>query len=203
AKGILAVGAVDANEERSSFSSIGYSADGRVKPDVMAMGGSVAYVNSATGLVAQGSGTSFASPLISGLCSGLMQAYPKLTHEELIQAVKYSADRFGEPNAYYGYGIPNYEKASDFARLLLDRESELVFPNPFGSHVYIKIREEEVGYLLNWKLYTVIGELVGEGDAVMENSLINLFSTGEVFPAGLYCLRTSCNGHLSTFKLIK
>ncbi|MDB5257144.1 MAG: hypothetical protein JWM14_1839, partial [Chitinophagaceae bacterium] len=135
AKGILSVGAVDANEERAAFSSIGYSADGRVKPDVMAMGVSVSYVNNANGQVAQGSGTSFASPLISGLCSGLMQAYPQLTHEELIRAVKYSADRFEEPNAYYGYGIPNYEKAFAFARLLLDKESELVFPNPFGSHV--------------------------------------------------------------------
>lgn len=203
AKGVLAVGAVDTNEERVSFSAIGYSADGRVKPDVMAMGSSVSYVNNASGHVAQGSGTSYASPLISGLCSGLMQAYPKLTHLELIQAIKYSADRFENPNPYYGYGIPNYERASDFARLLLDRESELVFPNPFGSHVYIKLKEDQVGYLLDWKLYTITGELVGEGDTLTTSSLVNLFSTGDVFPAGLYCLRTSCNGHFSTFKLIK
>jgi serine protease AprX len=203
AKGILSVGAVDANEERAAFSSIGYSADGRVKPDVMAMGANVTYVNNATGNISYGSGTSFASPLISGLCSGLMQAYPQLTHEELIRVVKYSCDRFEDPNAYYGYGIPDYEKASDFARLLRDKESELVFPNPFGSHVYIKIREDEVGYLLNWKLYTVTGELLREGETMTENSLVNLFSNGEALSAGLYCLRTSCNGHLSTFKLIK
>jgi len=203
AKGILSVGAVNASEDRASFSAIGYSSDGRVKPEVMAMGASVSYINYATGHIAQGSGTSFASPLISGLCAGLMQAYPELTHEELIQAIKYSADRFEEPNPYYGYGIPDYERASDFARLLLNRESESVFPNPFGSHVYIKIREDEVGYLLNWKLYTVTGDLVGEGDIQTANNLVNLFSTGDVFPAGLYCLRTSCNGHFSTFKLIK
>lgn len=203
AKGILSVGAVDANEERVAFSSVGYSADGRVKPDVMAMGSNVSYVSQANGLVTQGSGTSFASPLISGLCSGLMQAYPTLTHQELIQAVKHSADRFEEPNAFYGYGIPNYERASNFARLLLDKGSELVFPNPFGSHVYIKIREEDVGRILEWKLYTVTGELLGEGNVQAETSLLNLFSTGEVLPAGLYCLRTSCNGHFSTFKLIK
>ncbi|MDB5257190.1 MAG: hypothetical protein JWM14_1885, partial [Chitinophagaceae bacterium] len=58
-------------------------------------------------------------------------------------------------------------------------------------------------YLLNWKLYTVTGELLGEGDAMTENSLVNLFSSGEILPAGLYCLKTSCNGHFSTFKLIK
>lgn len=203
AKGILSVGAVDVNEEKASFSSIGYSADGRVKPDVMAMGVNVAYASQATSQVAFGSGTSFASPLITGLSAGLMQAFPKLTHDELIRAVKFSADRFNEPNPSYGYGIPNYERASDFARLLLDKENELVFPNPFGSHLFVKIKEEEVGYLLQWKLYGTTGQQVKEGELLTESSLVNLLSIGEGLSAGIYCLKVSCNGHFSTFKLIK
>jgi len=203
AKGILSVGAVDFNKQRAAFSSIGYSADGRVKPDVMAMGANVTYVSNATGNIAYGSGTSFASPLISGLAAGLMQAYPALTHEELIQAVKFSSDRFEAPNAHYGYGIPHYEKASDYARLLLDKENESVFPNPFGSHLYVKIREDQVGQSLQWKLYTVTGELVIEGEKETESSIVNLFSMGDALNSGLYYLKFSYNGHYSTFKVIK
>ena len=201
--GILAVGAVDANEERATFSSIGYSADGRVKPDVMAMGVNVAYANNSTGQVAFGSGTSYASPLITGLSAGLMQAYPELTHDELILAIKYSADRFESPNAYYGYGIPNYDRASAFARLLLDKGSERVFPNPFESHVYVKIKQDEVGSALNWKLYTTTGQLVGEGQTIADNSIVLLDFINESLSVGIYCLKISCNGHFSTFKVMK
>lgn len=203
AKGILTVGAVDVNENRASFSAIGYTTDGRLKPDVMAMGSSVAYVNSANGNVAYGNGTSFASPLITGLSAGLMQAYPALTHTELIQAIQYSSDRFYKPDPYYGYGIPNYERASDYARLLLDKESEGVFPNPVGSYVYVKIKEHQIGHPLHWKLYTAKGELVEEGEKTTESTLVNLFSSGEALKHGFYCLSVSCNGHFVTYKLVK
>ncbi|MDF2456521.1 MAG: in-like serine protease [Cytophagaceae bacterium] len=203
AKGILTVGAVDVSENRASFSAIGYTSDGRLKPDVMAMGSSVAYVSSATGNVAYGNGTSFASPLIAGLSAGLMEAYPALTHHELIQAIQYSSDRFENPNPNYGYGIPNYERASDYARLLLDEENEGVFPNPIGSNVYVKIKKNQVGHPLHWELYTVKGELVDEGEKATESSVVNLFSTGESLKQGLYCLKISCNGHFSIYKVIK
>ncbi len=203
AKGILTVGAVDVSENRASFSAIGYTSDGRLKPDVMAMGSSVAYVNSATGNVAYGNGTSFASPLITGLSAGLMQAYPTLTHRELIQAIQHSSDRFSTPNAYYGYGIPNYERAFDYAALLQDKESEGVFPNPLGSHLYVKIKENQIGHPLEWELYSVKGELVDEGEKAAESSLVNIFSTGESLKQGLYCLKVSCNGHFATYKVVK
>jgi serine protease AprX len=201
--GILAVGAVDFNEERASFSSIGYSADGRVKPDVMAMGVSVAYANNSNGQVSFGSGTSFASPLISGLAAGLMQAYPQITHQELIQAVKYSSDRYESPDAYYGYGIPNYERASSYAKLIVDKESELVFPNPFGSHLYVKIKEDGIGNPLQWKLYAITGQLVAQGETIPETSVLDLSAAGELLSTGIYCLTIACNDHFSSFKVIK
>jgi serine protease AprX len=203
AKGVLTVGSVDLNEQRAATSSVGYSADGRVKPDVMAMGANATYANIFNGGTSIGSGTSFASPLVSGLCAGLMQAYPALTHEELIRVVQYSADRFETPDAYYGYGIPHYKKAFDYARLVLDKEGELVFPNPFSSQLYVKIRATEVGQWLHWQLYTTKGELVEEGDQLAETNIVRFLYNGEALPSGLYCLKISGNDHFSTFKVIK
>ena len=210
--GILSVGAVDASKQRATFSSIGYSADGRVKPDVMAMGSSTSYVSAGTGAVAYGSGTSFASPLISGLAAGLMQAYPTLTHDDLILSVISSADRYASPNADYGYGIPNYQEASAYARLLVasiydqlltDQGSELVFPNPMTTVLSLKIPLKEVGHVLNWKLYTVTGALVEEGELLAESVVVNLFSDAAALNKGIYCLTVSYEDHFSTFKVIK
>jgi serine protease AprX len=106
ADSILCVGAVDFNRSHVGLSSHGPSADGRVKPDVCAMGGGTAYyvVNNT---VAQGYGTSFAAPLISGLCACLFQKYNLVTNIEMADAVRRSADRFNNPDSLYGYGIPD------------------------------------------------------------------------------------------------
>ncbi|MDB5273605.1 MAG: in-like serine protease [Chitinophagaceae bacterium] len=209
AKGILAIGAVDNTRQRSPFSSTGYSADGRVKPDVMAMGTGVTYANS-FGSVSTGNGTSFASPLISGLAAGLLQAHPTLTHDQLIQSVIHSADRYSTPDADYGYGIPNYQDASNYAHLLTatlaqvsNDENEWVFPNPIQTSLSLKIPMDQIGYWLDWKLYDAVGALVEEGKIFTETSLINLSSLDQGLSAGIYCLQVSCNNHFSTFKVIK
>ena len=101
---------MDIDENRTEFSSIGPSADGRVKPDLMALGSGVVgtgfeIINPAL------NGTSFASPLITGLAACLMQMYPE---EERINSTMREkllslADRFDTPDDFYGYGIPTYE----------------------------------------------------------------------------------------------
>ncbi len=106
ADSILCVGSVYDSKARVMNSGQGPSADLRIKPDVMAMGGNTAYVNGSN-TVSFGTGTSFASPLIAGLCACLMQKNKYVTNIELVNAVKRSADRFGNPDTLYGYGIPN------------------------------------------------------------------------------------------------
>ena len=58
---LLTIGAVDASENYVSFSSIGPSFDGRVKPDVCAKGLS-ATVSNTSGIIVTSNGTRF-SPL--------------------------------------------------------------------------------------------------------------------------------------------
>jgi len=75
AKGILAIGSVNKDLTVSGFSSRGPTGDGRIKPDLAAMGNGTALVRS-NGTVGFSNGTSFSAPQISALAAGLWQARP-------------------------------------------------------------------------------------------------------------------------------
>lgn len=110
ARNILTVGAVDENGLNAPFSSVGPTADGRIKPDVMAMG-SPASIITGRGVILNDMGTSFSAPLVSGLVACLWQALPDKTALEMIDLVKRSANRYRQPDNIYGYGIPDFWKA--------------------------------------------------------------------------------------------
>jgi subtilisin family serine protease len=104
---MLAVGAVDSLGFRAGFSSIGPTADGRTKPDVMAQGVSV-LIASASGQpdsYAWLSGTSFSCPLTAGVAACLIQARPRWSLTQLVHAMKSSASRAANPDDYYGWGL--------------------------------------------------------------------------------------------------
>ena len=107
---VLTVGAVNKNLVNARFSSIGNSADGRIKPDVMAVGVS-SVVTGTDGSVSKGNGTSFASPIMCGVVTCFWQACPWLTAKEVIEAVRQVGDRVDYPDNIYGYGVPNLWKA--------------------------------------------------------------------------------------------
>lgn len=89
AENVLTVGAINKQGVLAPFSSIGNTADGRVKPDVMAVGlGSD--VMGTDGIVRGANGTSFSSPIMCGMVACLWQALPDLTAKELIELVRRS-----------------------------------------------------------------------------------------------------------------
>ena len=107
---VLTVGAMNWKLVNADFSSIGNTADGRVKPDVMAIGkGSV--VSGTDGTVSKANGTSFASPTMCGVVVCFWQACPWLTAKEVIRAVRQAGDRVDYPDNIFGYGVPNLWKA--------------------------------------------------------------------------------------------
>ena len=110
AKDIIAVGSIGSNGLNMAFSSVGPTADGRVKPDVMAPGNPVA-VLSGRGSVINDMGTSFSAPLISGLAACLWQALPEMTVRELIDVIKRSSNQYEYPDNIMGYGVPDFWKA--------------------------------------------------------------------------------------------
>ena len=107
---MLTIGAITADSARSHFSSVGYTADGRIKPDLMAMGTNVAVVGS-DGQIVSSSGTSFSTPIMAGLSACLWQALPELTSFEMIQLLRKTANAFFHPDSLMGYGIADVYKA--------------------------------------------------------------------------------------------
>lgn len=108
---ILAVGAVDADRMVASFSSRGPSADGRIKPDVAAMGLHTIGLDGAGWNTGPINGTSFASPLVAGLSACLWQLHQDRSAHEVMAAIRTSASLHNQPNDDIGYGIPDFWRA--------------------------------------------------------------------------------------------
>lgn len=110
ADNVLTVGAIDKRAVLATFSSVGNTADHRVKPDVVAVGVGSDVIRT-DGNQGRVNGTSFSSPIMCGMVTCLWQACPTLTAKEVIELVRRSGDRAGFPDNIYGYGVPDMWKA--------------------------------------------------------------------------------------------
>jgi subtilisin family serine protease len=109
---ILTIGAIsDVETQRiAAFSSVGPSQDGRVKPDVVALG-APARVISGRGTITDSMGTSFSSPVVCGLVACLWQGLPHRSAEEIMDIVRQSGHNYLHPDNIYGYGVPDFWQA--------------------------------------------------------------------------------------------
>ncbi len=115
---VICVGSVNSNKNRSSFSSVGLSVDGRIKPDVCALGSgnyTAAPGSGSTGYTT-GSGTSFSCPMTAGVCAVLLSANPNLTPRQVWQLLTQTADSAFAPNRRRGWGLINCWEAVKLAR---------------------------------------------------------------------------------------
>ncbi len=104
---VFTIGAVTSSGVRSSFSSVGPTFDGRIKPDLMAMGSNVFHASSFGNTYSSGNGTSFSCPLAAGVCALILQKNPSLTPMEVLDALRSTASRSNIPDNQYGWGIIN------------------------------------------------------------------------------------------------
>ena len=107
ADNVITVGALNRQLVNANFSSLGPSYDGRIKPDIMAIG-NPSYLMYGEGEIIRANGTSFSSPTACGMVACLWQALPHLTARELIDVVRRSGDNSQHPDNVYGYGLPNF-----------------------------------------------------------------------------------------------
>lgn len=113
---VIAAGAVTASGERASFSSVGPSADGRVKPDVAAQGLLVTVAGSRPGQYQLASGTSFSCPLTAGVVALLLQAHPDYSVDDVLRVLRGTARQAAAPDNLLGYGIVDAVAAVDARR---------------------------------------------------------------------------------------
>jgi serine protease AprX len=111
-KNVIAVGALSTNGVKASFSSFGPTSDGRIKPDVSALGVSVFHVVSGTtSMIDYSSGTSVACPLVAGVASLIVSARPDLTPAQVRDALRNTASIAANPNNEIGWGNIDAYKA--------------------------------------------------------------------------------------------
>jgi hypothetical protein len=130
-KNILTLGAVNpipggynqpSNVVQASFSSLGPTGDGRIKPDVVADGVNVlSSISTADNAYDIYSGTSMATPATAGSSFLLQEYYGKLHHDSLMLSATlkglliHTADEAGNspgPDYTFGWGLVDIEKAA-------------------------------------------------------------------------------------------
>lgn len=193
AKEIITVGAVDAEEKHAAFSSFGPSFDGRVKPDVMAMGAAATFASLDSTFI-QGNGTSFASPILCGMTACLWQAHPNKSNTEIMDAVKQSAHLYTTPNDSMGYGIPNFWTAH-----LLLRETETsndskltLYPNPTSGNVRFELEVSDSDEPRNVRVYDASGRIVyDQCFEVLEDQVLGELQLPSDLTPGTYFVEVS------------
>ena len=106
AERILTVGSVSPTTGYvSSFSSVGPTADGRLKPDVCAPG-ELLYPDGDDDEFKHIQGTSFATPLVCGFAACVRQLHPEWNTEKLWREIRKSASLYPYFDYAHGFGIP-------------------------------------------------------------------------------------------------
>ncbi len=163
---VLSVGAVDIDGDRTGFSSLGPTYDGRIKPDVMALG-LYAYVATTADTSSYGysSGTSFSCPLTAGAVGLLVQAHPDWSPMEIIEALRSTATQSSSPDTLMGWGIVQAYDAryADWAGVddIEVAAPRLVWasPNPSSRGTLVEFTARERGRVLV-AVYSASGRLV-------------------------------------------
>ena len=144
AENVIACGAVDSDGNIASFSSQGPTADGRIKPEVCALGVSTycAGVNS-TSAYRYENGSSLATPLVAGAAACVLQAHPDWTPQQVREALMMTASDPENPDNQYGWGIIdvieaiNYNNPNPFYPAYYTLSNP--FPNPFNSWIQFDV----------------------------------------------------------------
>ena len=195
AENVLTVGAVDSFENYASFSSIGNSADGRVKPDVCAKGLN-ATISNTSGGITTASGTSFAGPILAGMVATFWSAKPNLTATQVIQFVKESADQYTTPDIYKGYGVPDFQLALSLSTESFNNNTVLIYPNPVATQLTIQLNDNETGTII---IHNQLGQKVLTKNVSNQQNTINVTSLA----SGIYFYDFSSNNSKLQGKLIK
>lgn len=160
---VLAVGSVNWQGFASTFSGVGPTFDGRIKPDVAAPGEGVIVLGSA-GELGGATGTSFSAPLVAGLAACLMQAAPSANPMQVIEALRKSGSRADRPDTLAGWGVPCGPAALRHLWGLTSVPEEKsavgrLFPNPAAASWSLEVPLEDSALRWRFDWYDGAGRL--------------------------------------------
>jgi serine protease AprX len=203
-KNVLSVGAIDTSLQLAEFSSRGPTADGRIKPEVVAVGSRTKIVN-ASGIISIGYGTSFSAPQVAGLVACLWQSNPDKSPAEIRDAVIKSSSKFFNPDNNYGYGIPDFGIALSTLNFeaLESGQNIRISPNPFQTGFRFRFENIQTA-VESIRIISSMGKIVLSYNGYWENNEDG--TIGELFSInpGIYVFEgISSNGDLYRTKIIK
>ena len=182
-QGVLSIGAVDSEGVYASFSSQGSDIQPSIKPDVVAQGYQSKVINIYDQIVSN-SGTSFSSPIMAGAIACFMQAYPRLSANEIMNLIRESSSQFNNPDYQLGYGIPNLHNAYELAsNLTLD--NFIVYPNPVINYLNIISQWNISNYHID--IFDINGKLIYSNYFTNPRPIINT----DLFSKGIYLMKIS------------
>ncbi len=205
---VFTIGAVNDIDQRASFSSIGPTADGRIKPTVMARGEGATIAVGTQNVSTSGNGTSFSSPIMAGMVACLWQAHPEMSLMQVQEAIKESGSYANDPNDYMGWGIPNFFGADS---ILTSIDSPIyvdnliaAYPNPFLDKINVKLNidssEVVTLELLNIAGLTIFSKVYAIAN---QDNIIRLTSEIISLQKGIYFLRVITKNKVAVIKLVK
>lgn len=103
ADSVLSVGGIDAKGVHIDFSSFGPTADGRMKPNVVAFG---QVISVSKNDIKKGYGTSYAAPLVTGFAACVMQLHPEWDNMRVFEEIQKSGHLYPYFDYAHGYGVP-------------------------------------------------------------------------------------------------
>jgi subtilisin family serine protease len=185
---VISVGAVFLNKQRAPFSSYGPTVDGRIKPDLMALG-----INNTTARFGEGgagylnsySGTSLACPMVAGVCAMILSANSNLSPMQVRDLLRETADSSIRPNNFRGWGIVNAFSA-------IQRSINAFIPSDFELQQNLK-KDAEISLIV----YDLTGK---EITRILDNVFYSA-GTKEIpfdfsrFSSGVYLYSLLANGN--------
>ena len=215
AEHVIAVGAVSIPEEGAPviapFSLGGPTADGRIKPDVVAPGWGIS-IQFGKGVYLM-NGTSYSAPIISGLCALLLEAHPEWTPSTIMAALKFSSLDFGVsgPDNDYGWGLPDAYLALNYVESGIEEKSSLKnrefilsqpYPNPFNPIITIKFTVQRES-MVTVDIFDITGRRISR---IVDNMFIpgkyQTIWNGENHASGVYFIKATASESIDIKKAV-
>ena len=200
---VLAVGGVNAALQKVPSSSIGPSADNRIKPDLAALGSGVKVVR-ATGQISTASGTSLAAPLVTSLAAGVLQRYPELGNKEVISLLRQTASQAKNPDNLLGFGIPNFRAIVNYQEGVAQTRPFEIYPNPLKDDTLtISPYDPDVIDSCEVEIISSQGQIIGRGTVYFDWLNRTYQADMSAMAPGVYFIRIHSEKTRHTFKLVK
>ena len=208
AQNALTVGACYSDGSYVSFSSRGNTADGRIKPDIVAKGQSATLVTNLEPTT--GNGTSFSTPIIAGLVACLWQVDRSVSNFELKDLIIEHSSQYQNPDSLLGYGIPNFATAyneirnNSAAKELGETQLVNVYPTVFDNLINVRffaVKQKRISV----QLISISGNLLLEESFFVDSNKVSNLQINNLnyLNSGVYLLRVIQEDKVFVKRIIK